>query len=88
MVAARLRRRLSGFDEEAERYLQASFRYTPREIYLVIDRLLLASQIALVLSPETLELARRDQQFLNDFPDQGLVKTVQEQLRGVNFSAE
>jgi hypothetical protein len=87
LVAARLRRRLNGFDEEAERYLQASFRYTPREIYLVMDRLLLASQVALVLSPETLELARRDQQYLNDFPDQGLVTRVQEQLRGVNFGA-
>ena len=33
LVAARLRRRLSGFDEEVERYLQASFRYTREMTY-------------------------------------------------------
>jgi hypothetical protein len=42
LAAARLRRSLMGFDEEGERYLTASFRYTPREVDLVIDRLFLA----------------------------------------------
>jgi hypothetical protein len=86
LAAARLRRRLSGFDEQAERYLEASFRYTPREIYLLIDRLMFAAQITTVLSPETRELARRDQQFLKNFSDQELIRKAEEQLRGSDFS--
>src|SRR5262245_39737361 len=39
LAAARLRRRQNGFDELAARYLEASFRYAPREPFLVVDRL-------------------------------------------------
>jgi hypothetical protein len=88
LIAARLRWRLEGFDDVAEQYLDASFRYTPREIQLLVDRLVLARAVGIVLSPETRQLARRDQDYLRDFNGHGRVKDAQEELRSADFSTE
>ena len=78
LVAARLRRRLNGFDETAAHYLEASFRYAPREEYLALDRLVLSSQVSPLLSDEVKELARRDGVLVRGSSDQHVVERAEE----------
>jgi hypothetical protein len=87
LVAARLRRRLNGFDETAAHYLEASFRYAPREEFLALDRLVLSSQVSPLLSDEVKELAKRDGVLVRSSSDQHVVERAQE-LHRAQFIAD
>jgi hypothetical protein len=62
--AARLERRLNGYDEAAQHYLEASLRYAPREVNLAADRLLFMISVAPLLTNQLKEAVSRDYQLV------------------------
>jgi hypothetical protein len=81
LAAARIERRLNGYDEAAARYLAASVRYAPREVHLAADRLSLMTAVAPLLSDELKEASRRDYQLLRDHAHPSLAARAEVGLR-------
>lgn len=88
LAAARLRRRQNGFDEVASRYLEASFRYAPREPFLVVDRLFLAAQVSPLLSDELMKFGRRDYELLHIYKQPHIIDRTEQELRRYKLFAQ
>jgi len=59
-LAAKLRNGLFGFDATAQRYLELSFTYAPKEVDLVLERLQMMSLAWPLLSARLRDIVRHD----------------------------
>lgn len=69
-LAASLHRRLFGFDETVQRYLELSFTYSPKEVDVVLERLRMTSLAWPLLNDRLKEIVGRDIHIVDQvYPD-------------------